>query len=112
MTSIVGNISLVLDIGLLIVGAWTLVKGALPARLLIMFLGKGNYQTDTRTARLFGSLLAIPFAGYFIAIIWTTMVSEQVAIIISIIHLVLFLMVILTTVTWARHIRIANKASE
>jgi len=46
MTSIVGCMSLVLDIGMLIVGVWALVKGSLPARLLKTLLGKGDYRTD------------------------------------------------------------------
>ena len=88
--------SLVLDIGMLIVGVWALVKGALPARLLQTLLGKGDYRTDSRTARLFGSLLVVPFGGLILAVAWTVTASERAAIIVSTIHLIVFIIVSLT----------------
>jgi hypothetical protein len=112
MTGIVGCMSLVLDIGMLIIGVWTLVKGALPARLLKSLLSKGDYQTDSRTARLLGSLLIVPFGGLILAVVLTITASEQVAVIVSTIHFIVFVMVLLTVVMWARQIRNANKASE
>lgn len=112
MTGIVGCVSLVLDIGMLIVGVWALVKGSLPARLLKTLLGEGDYRTDSRTARFFGSLLVVPFGVFILAVFWTATASEQVAIIFSTIHIIAFIIVALTVVMWARQIRNANKASE
>lgn len=112
MTGIVGSLSLVLDIGMLVVGVWTLVKASLPADLLKMLLGKGDYRADSRTARFFGSLLVVPFAAFILAVVMTVTASEQVAIIASSIHFIVFIIVILIVLTWARQIRIANKASE
>jgi hypothetical protein len=112
MAGTVGCMSFVLDIGLLTIGVWALVKGALPARLLQTLLGKGDYRTDSRAARLFGSLLVVPFAGLILAVAWTVTASEQAAIIVSTIHLIVFMIVSLTVVMWARQIRNANQASE
>jgi hypothetical protein len=112
MTGTVGCVSFVLDTGLLMIGVWALVKGALPARLLQTLLGKGDYRTDSRTAHLFGSLLVVPFAGLILAVAWSVTASERAAIIVSTIHLIVFMIVSLTVLMWARQIRSANQASE
>jgi hypothetical protein len=61
VTGTVGCLSFVPDIGELIIGVWSLVKGALPTRLIQRLLGKGNYRGGARTARLYGSLLVAPY---------------------------------------------------
>jgi hypothetical protein len=111
MTGIVGYMSLVLDIGMLLVGVWALVKGSLPARLLRTLHSDGDYRTDSRTARFFGFLQVVPFGVFIFAVVWMATASEQVAIIFSTIHFIVFIIVVLTVVMWARQIRNANKAS-
>ena len=112
MTGMVGCMSLVVDLGMLIVGVWIMLKGSLPARLLKLLLGGGDYQTDPRTARLFGSLLFVPFVGFVLAVFWTITGSEQIAILVSTIQIIVVIIVILMAAMWARQIRSANKASE
>jgi hypothetical protein len=112
MTGTVGFISLILNIGMLVVGAWAMFKGSLPARLLKILIGMGDYRTDSRTARLFGLLLVVPFVVFTIAVILTVTASEQFGILISIIHIIVFILVIVTAMMWARQIRSRNKASE
>jgi cobalamin biosynthesis protein CobD/CbiB len=112
MTGMVGCLSLVLDFGMLIAGVWALVKGSLPAGLLKTLLGEGDYRTDSRTARFFGSLLVVPFVVFILSVVWTATASEQAAIISSAIHFIVFLIVVLTVAMWARQIRNANKASK
>ena len=112
MTGTVGSISLMLDIGMLIVGAWAMFKGSLPARLLKILIGMGDYRTDSRTARLFGLLLVVPFVVFTLAVFLTVTASEQLAILVSIIQIIVFILVILTALMWARQIKSRNKASE
>jgi len=112
MTGTVGSISLILDIGLLIVGAWAMFKGSLPARLLRILIGMGDYRTDSRTARLFGLMLVVPFVVFTLAVFLMVTVSEQLAILVSVIQVIVFILVILTAVMWARQIRSRNNASE
>ena len=112
MTGSVGSISLILDVGLLIVGAWAMFKGSLPARLLKILIGMGDYRTDSRTARLFGLLLVVPFVVFTLAVFLTVTASEQLAILVSIIQIIVFILVILTALMWARQIKSRNKASE
>lgn len=112
MAGIVGCLSLVLDIGMLIVGVWVLAKGSLPARLFRPLLGNGEYRTESRTARLFGSLLVVPFVGLVLAAAWTETANEQVAIIVSTIHLIVLIGVILAAVMWARQVRNPSNPSE
>jgi uncharacterized membrane protein len=92
------------------VGGWALIKGALPERPFNLLLGKGDYRTSSRTARFFGSLLVLPFAAYILAVYRTVTGSEQAAIIFSTIHLIVFIIVLLCAILWARHIRDKNKA--
>ncbi len=111
MTGMVGFISLVLDIGMLIVGVWALVKGSIPARLLKSLLGAGDYRTDARTARMFGFVLVVPIIVFILTVASTAAASAQAAIIFSIIHLIVLIIVVLTVVIWARQIRNVNKAA-
>jgi cobalamin biosynthesis protein CobD/CbiB len=101
-----------LDIGMLIVGAWAMFKGSLPNRLLKILIGTGDYRTDSRTARLFGLLLVVPFVVFTLAVFLTVTASEQLAILVSIIQIIVFFLVVLTAMMWARQIRSRNKASE
>jgi hypothetical protein len=112
MTGTVGSLSLILDIGMLIIGVWAIFKGALPARPLKILIGMGDYRTDSRTARLFGSLLVVPFVVFTLAVFLMVTASEQLAILVSVIQIIVFILVILTAVIWARQIRSRNKASE
>ena len=112
MTGTVGSILLILDVGLLIVGTWTMFMGSLPARLLGILIGIGDYRTDSRTARLFGLLLVVPFVVFTLAVFLIVTASEQLAILVSVIQIIVFILVILTAVMWARQIRRRNKASE
>lgn len=105
MTGLIGCLSLLLDIGILALGVWVLAKGSLPAPLLNPLLGKGECRTNARTARLFGSLLAVPFVGLVLAVVSTEAANEQVAILVSTFHLIVLLVVILIGVMWARQIR-------
>ena len=110
MTGTVGSISLILDVGLLIVGAWAMFKGSLPAGLLKILIGMEDYRTDSRTARLFGLLLVVPFVVFTLAVFLMVTASEQLAILVSAIQIIVFILVILTAVMWARQIRSRNKA--
>jgi signal transduction histidine kinase len=112
MSGTVGYLSLILDAGLLIVGAWAMFKGSLPARLLSILIGMGDYRTDGRSARLFGLLLVVPFAVFTLAVFLIVTTSEQSAILVSVIQITVLILVILTAVRWARQIRSRNKASE
>ena len=112
MTGSVGCISLLIDIGMLTVGVWVLVKGSLPARLLRTLLGNGQYSTSPRTARLFGALLVAPLAGLVLAVVSTQAANELVSIIFSAAHLIALVVVILTALVWARQIGTTTKASE
>jgi hypothetical protein len=86
MTGMIGFLSLVLDIGLFLVGVWALVKGSLPARLLKTLLGEGDYRTDSRNARFFGSVLLVPFGIFILAVVVTVTASQPAAIIFSTLH--------------------------
>jgi hypothetical protein len=111
MTGIVGSLSLILAVGLLIVGASAIFKGSLPARLLQMLIGTGDYRTDSRTARLFGLLLIVPFVVFTLAVFLTATATGQVATLAAVIQVTVLILVILTAVMWARQIRRRNKAS-
>jgi len=110
MTGTVGAVSLMLDIGMLIVGAWAMFKGSLPNRLLKILIGMGDYRTDSRTARLFGLLLVVPFVVFTLAVFLTVTASEQLIILVSIIQIIVFILVVLTAMMWARQIRSRSKA--
>jgi len=97
---------------MLIVGVWAIFKGLLPARLLRILIGMGDYRTDSRTARLFGSLLVVPFVVFILAVFVTVTASDQLAILVSIIQIIVTILVILTAVIWARQIKSRNKALE
>ena len=71
-----------------------------------------HYRTDARIARLFGLLLVVPFVVFTLAVLLTVTASEQLAILISTIQIIVIILVILTAVMWARQIRSRNKASE
>lgn len=111
MTGMIGFLSLVLDIGLFFVGVWALVKGSLPARLLKTLLGEGDYRTDSRNARFFGSVLLVPFGIFILAVVVTVTASQPAAIIFSTLHLIVFIIVVLTVLMWSRQIRNADKAA-
>ena len=57
---------LILEVLMFISGLVALITGKLPSSLFKLLFGKGEYQTDSNTARLFGLLLMSPF---FLAIL-------------------------------------------
>jgi hypothetical protein len=52
---------LILEITMFISGLLALITGKLPPSLFKLLFGKGEYQADSNTARLFGLLLMSPF---------------------------------------------------
>jgi len=47
-------------------GLWALIAGKLPAGLLRLLFGKGEYQVPTARARLYGLILASPLPAAFL----------------------------------------------
>jgi len=106
-----GIVLLILEILMLIVGAIALSEGKLPETLFKTLFGKGDYRTDARTARRLGALLVLPFLGLLgVMFLQERRSLQQIAGLASLLHFVLFLVILLITVRWARKIRTANQA--
>jgi ABC-type multidrug transport system permease subunit len=108
MAGIIGYVLFIVDIVMLMVGVWTLVKGALPQGLLAAFFGKGNYGTDLRRARLFGALLIVPIVSFSLTVVLAAKIGEA-AINAATLNFLLSAIVILFIIAWVRQIKKANR---
>jgi len=108
VAGIIGNVLFILDIVMLVVGVWTLIKGSLPQGLFERIFGKGNYSTNLRTARLFGALLVVPSGIFVLTVVLTVMIGEA-AINIAMLNFVLSTIIILAIIAWVRQISKANR---
>jgi hypothetical protein len=109
MSGIVGISLIILDILLVVIGVWVLVKGSLPQGLLEKLFGKGDFHTDSRTAHLFGVLLIAPILGLILTVVIVVMIGEA-ATNVAILNFLLSITVVLIVIGWVRRIKNANMA--
>lgn len=109
MSGIVGISLFILDILLLVIGVWALVKGSLPQGVLEKLFGKGNYHTDSRTAHRFGVLLIAPILGLIFTVVIVVMIGEA-ATNVAILNFLFSITVVLIVLGWVNRIKNANMA--
>ena len=101
------------EILMLITGAWAFMTGQLPAWLLKILFGKGNYEAEPATARKFGLLLAAPLPLVLLSLFAFRSVWGDLGLVYaSGLEFILIIAVSLVARGWAKGIRVQNAPEE